>query len=87
MADKPQHWPQPVTLAGKSVTLIPLEISHAPALAACAGDLHELWYTSVPKPEDMETEVQQRLSEQAQGRMLASPFARPTVRPKEDQWA
>ncbi|WP_029046820.1 GNAT family N-acetyltransferase [Cupriavidus sp. amp6] len=65
----------PVTLAGKQATLEPLRPEHADGLrAACAdGELHKLWYTSVPAPERMEAEIARRLGLQDQGSML--PFA------------
>ena len=45
-----------VTLEGHGVRLEPLALEHAPALAEAAADgaLWELWYTSVPHPDDME---------------------------------
>jgi glucosamine--fructose-6-phosphate aminotransferase (isomerizing) len=65
-------WPAPVTLAGDHVTLAPLNQNHAPALkeASADGELHRLWYTSVPKPEEMEGEITRRLSLQDAGSML-----------------
>ena len=45
-------WPAPVTLAGKHATLVPLEPSHAGALAEAVrdGELWRLWYTAIPSP-------------------------------------
>jgi RimJ/RimL family protein N-acetyltransferase len=37
------------------------------------GELWKLWYTSVPAPENMETEIARRLALQQEGTML--PFA------------
>jgi RimJ/RimL family protein N-acetyltransferase len=74
-------WPAPVTLTGKRVTLVPLKMSHASALAQCAGDLHTLWYTFVPKREDMSTEIERRLREQAKGNMLAFTICTPDGTP------
>lgn len=47
--------PEPVTLEGHGVRLEPLAPEHAEALAAAAGDgaLWELWFTSVPRPEEV----------------------------------
>ncbi len=47
--------PEPVTLEGHGVRLEPLAPSHADALAEAAGDgaLWELWFTSVPRPEEV----------------------------------
>ena len=63
---------QPVTLAGTTVTLVPLSADHAAGLkdAVQDGDLWKLWYTSVPRPDTMETEIARRLALQAAGTML-----------------
>lgn len=63
----------PVTLRGSHVTLAPLEAMHAGPLAQVVGDLHQLWYTAVPAPEDMAAEISRRLALHAAGTML--PFA------------
>lgn len=62
----------PVTLRGKYVTLEPLSEEHHDGLvdAARDGELWNLWYTSVPRPEDMRAEIQRRLSKQEAGSML-----------------
>jgi N-acetyltransferase len=46
------RWIEPVTLTGEHVSLEPLRIEHADALAAAAadGELYRLWYTTVPAP-------------------------------------
>ncbi len=63
---------EPVTLAGGVVTLEPLGRGHTDELAAAASDgrLWELWYTSVPTPEGMAADVEERLARQAAGEML-----------------
>lgn len=68
-------WLEPVTLAGAHATLEPLAASHEAALARAAadGELWRLWYTSVPRPEDVGREIRRRLGLQAAGSML--PFA------------
>lgn len=68
-------WVSPVTLSGRSATLAPLSPSHATDLAAASadGDLQSLWYTTVPAPTEIPTEIGRRLDLQAAGRML--PFA------------
>jgi RimJ/RimL family protein N-acetyltransferase len=73
--DKPITWPEPVTLSGRHATLEPLSRAHHDALteAASDGELWNLWYTSVPRPAGMMTEIERRLDLQAQGSML--PFA------------
>ena len=55
---------QPVTLAGRHVSLVPLSVEHAPALADAArdGELWRLWYTTVPSPDNMAREIARRLS-------------------------
>jgi RimJ/RimL family protein N-acetyltransferase len=61
-----------VELRGERVALAPLEASHAEALAEAAkdGELWRLWYTSVPKPEEMHAEIARRLGLRAAGSML-----------------
>lgn len=62
----------PVTLRGKYVTLEPLSEDHHDGLvqAASDGELWNLWYTSVPRPEQMGAEIQRRLTMQEQGSMV-----------------
>lgn len=47
-------WIEPVTLEGDHVALRPLAAEDATALASAAadGELWQLWYTSVPAPDD-----------------------------------
>jgi len=68
-------WLSPVTLNGRHATLEPLAQKHHDDLVEAVkdGELWELWYTSVPKPEDMLAEIDRRLELQRQGTML--PFA------------
>ena len=68
-------WPAPVRLEGDDVILEPLAPPHAAALAQASaeGELWNLWYTSVPKPQDMEAAIAARLRAQAEGQ--ATPFA------------
>lgn len=49
--------PEPVTLEGRGVRLEPLSHAHADALAEAANDgaLWELWFTSVPRPDEVPT--------------------------------
>jgi len=62
---------QPITLTGKHATLAPLAMAHAEGLreAAADGELHRLWYTSVPAPAAVEAEIERRLGLQAQDSM------------------
>ncbi len=66
---------QPVTLAGRHATLEPLSHDHAEGLREAAedGELHKLWYTSVPPPERMTDEIARRLA--LQEKDLMQPFA------------
>jgi RimJ/RimL family protein N-acetyltransferase len=63
----------PITLEGRGVRLEPLAPSHANELAAAASDgkLWELWFTSVPEPEQMAEYVDTALAGQRDGHMLA----------------
>ncbi|AIY01948.1 acyl-CoA acyltransferase domain-containing protein [Arthrobacter sp. PAMC 25486] len=63
----------PITLSGKYVTLEPLRMDHHDALvnAASDGELWNLWYTTVPRPEAMEAEIQCRLAAQDAGTELS----------------
>jgi RimJ/RimL family protein N-acetyltransferase len=62
----------PVPLRNDIVTLEPLAFEHHDELVAAAGDgrLWELWYTSVPTPDGMRTEIERRLRLLAEQRML-----------------
>lgn len=64
--------PVPVILEGHGVRLEPLAESHAPDLAAAASDgrLWELWYTSVPAPDETSTYIASALAGQRAGHML-----------------
>jgi len=66
------NWLAPITLAGKHITLVPLAISHCDDLieAAKDGKLWELWYASVPSPDEMLNEIKRRLDCQSKGTML-----------------
>lgn len=67
--------PAAVTLQGRHALLEPLTLAHeAEAITAVQdGQLWELWYTSIPSPQTMRSEIERRLSLQAKGSML--PFA------------
>lgn len=62
----------PITLKGRYATLEPLSLDHHDALIAAVSDgkLWKLWYTAIPKPENMRTEIERRLHLQEQGSML-----------------
>jgi len=63
---------QPVTLRGPQASLVPLHPDHAAALTEAArdGELWQLWYTVVPRPEGMAAEIERRLGLHAAGSML-----------------
>ena len=65
-------WLQPVRLAGTQCALEPLAVEHHDPLAAAAsdGELSKLWYTAVPGPETMRSEIARRLGLQTAGSML-----------------
>lgn len=65
----------PIHLVGQHATLVPLHASHCAELTEAVqdGELWKHWYTLVPAPEHMATEIETRLARHAQGNML--PFA------------
>jgi N-acetyltransferase len=65
-------WPEPVSLRGAHARLEPLSPDHCEGLAAAAkdGELWKLWYTSIPRAEDMAKEIDRRLGLQSAGSML-----------------
>lgn len=66
---------EPVVLRGEHVALEPLAHEHHDDLTEAVrdGELWELWYTSVPRPEDVQKDIETRLAQQRAGTML--PFA------------
>jgi len=62
----------PVTLDGHGVRLEPLGSEHADRLKAAAadGNLWELWFTTVPKPDETAKYIADALAGQAAGHML-----------------
>jgi RimJ/RimL family protein N-acetyltransferase len=65
-------WLEPVTLSGPYAQLNPLSHDHLDGLTEAVkdGELWKLWYTSIPRPEDMRQEIDRRLGLQAAGSML-----------------
>ncbi len=63
---------EPVTLSGQHARLEPLSQAHRDGLTEAVkdGELWKLWYTFVPRPEDMAKEIDRRLGLQAAGSML-----------------
>jgi RimJ/RimL family protein N-acetyltransferase len=68
----PNELVQPVTLKGQHVELHPLSIDHLDSLISAVqdGDIWKLWYTSAPRPENVEAEIHRRLKLQQAGYML-----------------
>lgn len=64
--------PSPVTLEGHGVRLESMAPAHAEGLAKAAsdGELWKLWFTSVPRPEDVDAYIERALAGQAEGDML-----------------
>jgi len=65
----------PVTLAGRHASLVPLAHSQHDDLVEALkdGNLWDLWYTSIPAPDELRAEIDRRLELQRLGSML--PFA------------
>ena len=69
MSEAPTRRIQPVTLNGEHVALQPLSFEHEAGLAAAVQDgaLWELWFTSVPRPENMKAEIERRVVAKMKG--------------------
>lgn len=65
-------WLEPITLRGALARLEPLSQEHADGLVEAVkdGELWKLWYTFIPRPEDIRKEIDRRLGLQAAGSML-----------------
>jgi N-acetyltransferase len=65
-------WLEPVSLSGPHASLKPLSHDHVDGLTEAVkdGELWKLWYTFVPKPDDMRKEIDRRLGLQAAGSMM-----------------
>jgi RimJ/RimL family protein N-acetyltransferase len=70
----------PVTLTGAHVRLEPLRAQHHNDLAEAVrdGELWQLWYTAIPSPEGMASEIERRLDLQAKGSMCPFAVVEPT---------
>lgn len=62
----------PITLEGHGIRLEPLTLDHEAELSAAAadGELWNLWFTSVPKPEETKTYIETALAGYQAGHML-----------------
>jgi RimJ/RimL family protein N-acetyltransferase len=69
------NFTDPVSLIGQHGSLVPLSRAHLADLANAVadGELWDLWYTSIPRPDQMLPEIERRLDLQKCGSML--PFA------------
>src|SRR6266480_7919997 len=65
-------WLEPVSLSGRHAQLKPLSQDHCDGLTEAVkdGELWKLWYTFIPRAEDMRKEIDRRLELQAAGSML-----------------
>src|SRR5438105_14582780 len=65
-------WLSPITLTGHHATLAPLSQNHHDDLVEAVkdGELWNLWFTTIAKPEFMRAEIDRRLDLQKKGTML-----------------
>ena len=68
-------WLTPLTLHSSTVSLEPLSLARHDELveATCDGELWKLWYTFIPTPQSMRSDIEKRLAAQSAGSML--PFS------------
>jgi RimJ/RimL family protein N-acetyltransferase len=66
------RWIEPYAVEGRHVALVPLERDHEPALIEAVEDgrLWDIWYTSVPSPDGMRSEIERRLGLADNGTMV-----------------
>ena len=64
--------PGPITLEGQHIRLEPLTLDHEQGLidAASDGELWNLWYTTVPTPDNTKAYIQTSLAEQQAGKSV-----------------
>lgn len=64
--------PRPITLERSGVRLEPLTLEHRDGIAAAAadGELWNLWYTGVPRPEETDAWLETALKGRDKGHML-----------------
>ncbi|MDF0530339.1 GNAT family protein [Tsukamurella sp. 8F] len=62
----------PVLLTGELVRLEPLAAAHADGLreAVADGRMWDRWYTSIPRPDGMDAEIEGRLARRERGEMI-----------------
>ena len=73
-------WLMPVFLRTEQASLEPLQARHHDELVAAVedGELWNLWYTTIPRPEAMAAEIERRLKLQDQDSMLPFVIRDPT---------
>ena len=73
---------EPVSLRGEHARLEPLSHDHVAGLTEAAkdGDLWKLWYTSIPRAENMTKEIDRRLGLQKSARCCRGQCSTPTAR-------
>jgi N-acetyltransferase len=72
MKERSMPFLEPITLHGPQARLEPLSPDHHDGLVEAVrdGELWKLWYTSVPSPDNMASDIVRRLGLQAEGSML-----------------
>ncbi|MBF9044131.1 GNAT family N-acetyltransferase [Rhodobacterales bacterium HKCCE4037] len=73
--------PLDLELRGQHVALVPLSHDHRAALAEAVGDLHRLWYTTIPDAAGMAAEIDRRLALREAGSMLPFTLLDAAARP------
>jgi N-acetyltransferase len=65
-------WSEPITLCGEHVTIEPLRAEHHDGIVGVVndGELWNLWYTKIPTPENVQTDIDRRLAMRDKGSML-----------------
>lgn len=66
-------WIPPITLTGTLVKLVPIALDHEQGLVEAAqdGSLWELWFTAVPKPDQVRDFIGNAMDSQASGSAFA----------------
>jgi RimJ/RimL family protein N-acetyltransferase len=66
------NWPEPFSVEGTYVSVVPMTVDHQVDLeeAASDGNLHRLWYTNIPRPDEVRNEIERRLELRERGSML-----------------
>ena len=75
-------WLEPVSLRGPHARLDPLSQDHCDGLTEAVkdGELWKLWYTFIPRAEDMRKEIDRRLGCRRRAPCCHSPLSMPMAR-------